>query len=144
MVAYSDLHITSHKEDKMDKNYSTMELGPLSALGRTTMKDALGLTGTEASANKLPAGKAIPFVHSHKRNEELYLVASGRGTFWIDGEKVPLREGTALRVAPAGKRCIKADEGSDLVYFCIQAEAGSLAQCTKEDGAIGNEVPSWE
>ena len=41
---------------------------------RTELHDALGLTGCEASYNVLPAGAAVPFVHAHKHNEELYVV----------------------------------------------------------------------
>ena len=35
------------------------------------MKNFL-LTGAEVSINTLPAGANVPFVHSHKNNEEIY------------------------------------------------------------------------
>ena len=41
--------------------------------GRTELHDALGLTGAEVSFNCLPAGAGVPFVHSHKNNEEIDL-----------------------------------------------------------------------
>ena len=37
--------------------------------GRSELHNALALTGCEVSCNNLPAGVAVPFVHSHKNNE---------------------------------------------------------------------------
>ena len=55
---------------------------------RTELHDQLGLTGAEISINNLPAGAGVPFVHSHKQNEEIYVVLSGKGKAVIDGETV--------------------------------------------------------
>ena len=70
---------------------------------RTELHEKLGLTGAEISLNELPAGAGIPFVHSHKENEEIYGILSGRGKAVIDGEDVSLAAGDWLRVAPAAK-----------------------------------------
>jgi uncharacterized cupin superfamily protein len=67
------------------KNYSVTEMGKMESITRVTLKDTLGLTGAEVSANRTPAGKESPFTHSHKRNEEIYLFTSGKGLFWLDG-----------------------------------------------------------
>ena len=60
---------------------------------RTELHDALGLTGCEVSVNALPAGAAVPFVHRHVKNEEVYGVLEGRGELYIDGEVVELKAG---------------------------------------------------
>ncbi|HCP95919.1 MAG TPA: cupin domain-containing protein, partial [Anaerovibrio sp.] len=39
---------------------------------RTELHDSLQLTGAEISVNNLPAGASVPFVHYHKKNEEIY------------------------------------------------------------------------
>ena len=39
--------------------------------GRVELHEKLGLTGAEISVNELPAGAGVPFVHSHKENEEI-------------------------------------------------------------------------
>lgn len=39
-----------------------------------TLNEQLELTGSEVSINELPAGASVPFVHVHKRNEELYII----------------------------------------------------------------------
>lgn len=61
------------------------------------------LTGAEISVNNLPAGAGVPFVHSHKKNEEIYIILSGQGKAVIDGETVELHAGDFVRVAPAAK-----------------------------------------
>ena len=58
---------------------------------RTELHDQLGLTGAEVSVNNLPAGAGVPFVHYHKNNEEIYMIASGKGKAVIDGETVELQ-----------------------------------------------------
>ena len=55
---------------------------------RTELHDKLSLTGAEISVNNLPAGAGVPFVHSHKKNEEIYIILSGKGKAVIDGETV--------------------------------------------------------
>lgn len=41
---------------------------------RVELHDRIGLTGAEISVNVLPAGASVPFVHSHKQNEEIYII----------------------------------------------------------------------
>lgn len=112
---------------------------------RTELHELLSLTGTEVSINNLPAGVSIPFVHAHKNNEELYIVLSGKGSFFVDGEEFLISEGDYLRVDPKGERCLKAADDSALRYLCIQSRAGSLQGYTMSDGIISEEFkkPSW-
>ena len=81
------------------KNYQKVSVP--SAEARVELHDSLNLTGAEISINNLPAGTGVPFVHSHKQNEEIYAVLSGRGTMVIDGEAVELKAGDCIRVYPA-------------------------------------------
>ena len=93
---------------------------------RTELHDQLGLTGCEVSINSLPAGAAVPFVHAHKQNEELYGVLSGSGEIWIDGEVHAIKAGEWFRVSPAGKRAIRAAENEGITFICMQTKADSL------------------
>lgn len=129
--------------NKNDVNHSSFTYGPLEALSRVMLKENLGLTGTEISINRLPAGQSIPFVHAHKQNEEVYLFLQGKGAFWLDGEVLEVGAGTAVRVSPAAGRCIKADPGESLAYICIQARENSLQQATREDGIILDVKTGW-
>ena len=82
-------------------------------------------------------------MHSHKQNEELYLVLKGGGTLFIDGEETAVGEGDAIRIDPAGKRCFKAG-AQGMKFICIQTKRGSLEQYTMDDGVINEDVkPSW-
>lgn len=112
---------------------------------RTELHELLSLSGTEVSINNLPAGVSIPFVHAHTNNEELYIVLSGKGSFFVDGEEFLISEGDCLRVDPKGERCLKAADDSALRYLCIQSRAGSLQGYTMSDGIISEEFkkPSW-
>jgi len=125
------------------KTYSITEIGSFDSIKRVTLKEKLGLTGAEVSVNRLPAGTESSFSHAHKRNEEIYIFTSGTGMFWIDGDKIPVQTGSAVRIAPSGVRAIKADSSADLIYICIQADEGSLVQATREDGIRSEQRPDW-
>ena len=77
-------------------------------------------------------GAGVPFVHSHKSNEEIYGVISGKGKAVIDGEKVALAEGDGLRVAPKAKRQFSAAADSGITFVCIQVKENSLGGFTAE------------
>ena len=110
---------------------------------RSEFHDELNLTGCEVSINHLKAGDSVPFVHSHKQNEEVYIVLKGSGVLYIDGEEFEVNGGDILRIDPDGKRCFKANSNSGLKYICIQCKAGSLEQFSYGDGELNSEKPSW-
>ena len=95
------------------KNYAKTNIGNE---GRVELHEKLALTGAEISINRLPAGAGVPFVHSHKNNEEIYGVISGKGKAVIDGEEVALAEGDWLRVAPKAKRQFSAAADSGITF----------------------------
>jgi mannose-6-phosphate isomerase-like protein (cupin superfamily) len=133
------------------KNYSVFSAGFFNDLrekeidgnvGRIMLGEALGLTSCEISLNSRPADTSTPFVHSHKLNEEVYIIVAGSGMFYVDGDEFPVREGDAIRIAPGGKRVIKSgNEG--MIFICIQAQKDSLTQATSEDGMLNEEKASW-
>ena len=125
------------------KNYAILEIGPLENVDdKIFVGQTLGLTGCEMSVSNLAAGESFPFVHAHKMNEELFIIIKGRGTFYVDGEEFDIREGSLIRVAPAGERVIKAGD-VDLIYICVQAQDNSLTQATRNDGFLGQTKASW-
>ena len=78
-------------------SYTKMTVGKEN---RTELHEKLALTGAEISLNTLPAGANVPFVHSHKANEEIYGVLSGKGKVVIDGEEISLAAGDWLKISP--------------------------------------------
>jgi mannose-6-phosphate isomerase-like protein (cupin superfamily) len=90
----------------------------------------------EVSFNSVPPHAAIPFYHRHNANEELYLILSGRGEMQVDGETFAVSEGSAVRVAPSGKRAWRNNSNGPLVFVVIQARAGTLPQSDISDGEV--------
>ena len=103
---------------------------------RTELHDKLQLTGAEVSVNNLPAGASVPFVHYHKKNEEIYFITAGRGKAVIDGEMVELKAGDWLRISPAARRQFFAAENEGISYVCIQVKENSLEEYTNTDGVV--------
>lgn len=115
------------------ENYQKINV---SGTERIELHDKIGLTGAEISVNMLPAGACVPFVHSHKQNEEIYIILEGKGSMMLDGDRVELAANDYLRVAPAAKRRIFADADSAIKYLCIQVKENSLENYTATDGVI--------
>lgn len=104
---------------------------------RSELHEKLALTGAEISLNELPAGASVPFVHSHKENEEIYGILSGKGRVVIDGEEISLTAGDWLKIAPVAKRRFFAASDSGITYICIQVKENSLEHFTAEDAVMG-------
>ena len=114
-------------------NYTKINIGNE---GRVELHDKLSLTGAEVSVNQLPAGAGVPFVHSHKNNEEIYGILSGKGRAVVDGEEIALTAGDWLRIAPAAKRQFSAAADSGIAYVCIQVRENSLGGFTAGDAIV--------
>ncbi|MGN0855137.1 MAG: cupin domain-containing protein [Kiritimatiellia bacterium] len=114
-------------------NYSKTTV---SRTNRAELHDVLALTGAEISFNTLPAGTGVPFVHTHRQNEEIYLILSGKGIAKIDGEEIPLAVDDALRIVPSAKRQFFAAPDTPLSFVCIQVKANSLDGYTMTDAVI--------
>ncbi len=104
--------------------------------GRVELHDTLSLTGAEISINNLPAGESVPFVHSHKNNEEIYGILSGSGKVIIDDDEISLKAGDWLRISPAAKRQFFASNNEGISYICIQTKENSLDAFTANDAII--------
>lgn len=104
--------------------------------GKAFVKDILGTTGMEISFGTLGEGEAVPFLHKHKQNEEVYIILRGEGIFSLDGNDYPVKAGDVIRVEPEVSRGNKNTGSEPLTYVCIQAKAGSLEQYTMTDGVI--------
>ncbi len=115
------------------KNFNKVSV---SGTERVELHDKLELTGAEISVNVLPAGAGVPFVHTHKQNEEIYIVLEGKGYMVLDGEKVEIAANDYVRVSPATKRQMSASDDSAIKYLCIQVKADSLEGYTMTDGVV--------
>ena len=110
---------------------------------RIELHDKLSLTGCEVSVNNLPAHAEVPFVHYHVQNEEVYIILSGSGLVYMDGEYAEITQGDCFKVEPAVHRSLKAG-AQGLRYLCIQCKEKSLTQFTLGDGKIAEgEKVNW-
>jgi mannose-6-phosphate isomerase-like protein (cupin superfamily) len=146
-------------QSKHGPNFTAVDLGPLTQLdqyrfkhpalprevdGKIFLNQLLGLTSCEISVNKLPARTSMPFYHTHRLNEEVYIFLKGVGEFQLDGKVLPIREGTVIRVAQEGERCWRnTSETDDLYYIVVQARAGTYEGHAVADGIGVQKRVSW-
>lgn len=136
-------HFSNHKTmseiktlNKGEK-YAHASVGSLHSFeGKQFVKDATGVTSCEISFGTLPSGGAVPFFHSHKENEENYIILSGSGRFQVNNEVFDISEGSVIRVATNCDRNIKCTSEEPMCYICIQAKEGSLGGYTMDDAEI--------
>ena len=122
--------------NKVEK-FAHLSVGSLKGFeGKQFVKDATGATSCEISFGSLPTGAAVPFFHSHKANEENYIILSGVGRFQVDGEVFDIAEGSVIRVSTNCDRNLKCTSEAPLIYICIQAKEGSLGGYTMTDAEI--------
>ena len=71
-------------------------------------RKALGSSVVGVSRETLAPGFRVPFGHTHRDQEEVYVVLRGNGRMKLDDEIVDLAEGDIVRVAPGVWRCTEA------------------------------------
>lgn len=104
--------------------------------GKLFVKDATNATSCEISFGTLPSGAEVPFFHSHRNNEENYIVLSGAGLFQVNDDVFDIAQGSVIRVATNSDRNIKCTSSEPMTYICIQAKEGSLEGYTMNDADI--------
>lgn len=119
------------------EKFSHVSVGGLRAFeGKQFVKDATGATSCEISFGTLPTGVSVPFFHSHKANEENYIILSGSGRFQVNDEVFEVMEGSVIRVATSCDRNLKCTSTVPMTYICVQAKEGSLGGYTMTDAEI--------
>ncbi len=104
--------------------------------GKQFVKDATGATSCEISFGTLPTGVAVPFFHSHRENEENYIILTGAGKFQVNEIVFDVAEGSVIRVSTNCDRNLKCTSAEPMTYICIQANEGSLRNFTSTDADI--------
>jgi len=141
-----------------NENYTAVNLGGLDELmdyslihpvrkhlieGKVFLKDATQATGTEISFNMLPPHTEQPYFHIHRKNEETYIILKGSGFFQVDEDCFQINEGSAIRIAPKGKRGICNSSDDTMIYMVIQSKENSLEEHTTADGERLPVEPKW-
>ena len=119
------------------EKFTHVTVGSLTSFeGKQFVKDASGATSCEISFGTLPKGASVPFFHSHRENEENYIILSGGGKFQVNDNVFDIAEGSVVRVATNCDRNIKCTSDEPMTYICIQAKEGSLGGYTMTDADV--------
>ena len=79
---------------------------------------ALGLEQSGLSFQRVPPDYRFPYGHTHKTQEEVYVVVRGSGRMKLDDEIVALQEWDVVRVPPGTWRGYEAGpEGLELIVY---------------------------
>ncbi len=90
----------------------------------------LALEQSALTYQRVPPGYRFPFGHTHKKQEEVYVVVGGSGWMKVDEEIVELKEWDAVRVPPGTWRGYEAGpEGLEILVI----GAPNLGKAVRED-----------
>jgi uncharacterized cupin superfamily protein len=79
---------------------------------------ALGLERSGLSYQRIPPDYRFPYGHTHKEQEEVFVVVGGSGRMALDDEIVEVRTWDVVRVAPGTWRGYEAGpDGLDMLVF---------------------------
>ena len=138
-------------------NFSAINMGKLNELndyvlelapevkipGKVFGGTAIGATGGEFSFQVFRPGTETGFLHTHKQHEELYFFLSGKGESQVDGQVIPVQEGSVVRVAPDGRRSVRNNGTAPLTMLCVQYRGNTFTAEDAADGVILNEPVKW-
>jgi mannose-6-phosphate isomerase-like protein (cupin superfamily) len=92
--------------------------------------EALELEQSGLSYQRVPPGYRFPYGHTHKKQEEVYVVVRGSGRMKLDDEIVELKEWDVVRVPPGTWRGYEAGpEGLEIIV----TGAPNLGEAPRED-----------
>jgi mannose-6-phosphate isomerase-like protein (cupin superfamily) len=130
--------------DSMRSHHYTHPLVGRPVPGKVFLRQPLGLTGTEISLNRMSPGQAMPFLHKHRLNEEIYFFIAGDGEFQVNDALFPVAAGSVVRVEPAAARGWRAVGDTPLDYIVMQVPHGGLIGTGEiDDGEVVDQPPLW-
>lgn len=111
----ADYTLKNLKEDVED---SAVRFGISPALEARFAREPLVLQNSGVSYLRLAPGERVPWGHTHKQQEEVYVVVGGSGRIKLDDEVLDLREWDAIRISREAMRDVEGGlEGIELILF---------------------------
>ena len=126
--SYSLIHPISGKEVK----------------GKVFVKEETNATGAEISFTTLPSKSEWGYFHTHRKNEETYIIIKGSGCYQVDDDCFPIQAGSIIRVGPKGVRSLCNTSEEEMMIICIQSKENSLEEYTTDDGQRVAFLPKWK
>jgi len=107
--------LSNLREDPEDVG-SNFDAGP--DLEFRVATKVLGLEQSGLSYQRIPPGSRFPYGHTHREQEELYVVVRGSGRMKLDDDIVEVGEWDVVRVPPGTWRGYEAGtEGLEILVF---------------------------
>ena len=112
MSGYTKLNLKNSIEDQAPK------FGMSPQLEFRVARDALQTEASAVSYLKVAPGFRLPFGHSHRQQEEIYVLVGGGARLKLDDEIVELEPWDAVRISRETVRNLEAGpEGAELILF---------------------------
>jgi mannose-6-phosphate isomerase-like protein (cupin superfamily) len=106
------------KNLKRDVEDSAVQYGLSPTLEARFARDPLELENAGVSYLRVAPGERVPWGHTHKQQEEVYVVVGGSGRIKLDDEIVDLEPWDAVRIAKETMRAVEAGpDGIELILF---------------------------
>jgi mannose-6-phosphate isomerase-like protein (cupin superfamily) len=111
----ADYTLKNLKEDVED---SAVQFGASPALEARFAREPLELRNSGVSYLRLDSGERVPWGHTHKQQEEVYVVVGGSGRIKLDDEIVELKQWDAVRIAKETMRDVEGGpDGIELILI---------------------------
>src|SRR5205809_6799543 len=99
--------------------------------------EALELERSGLSYQRVPPGYRFPYGHTHRKQEEVYVVLRGSGRMKLDDEIVELKEWDAVRVPPGTWRGTRLGRRASRSSSSARPISGRLGARTSMASATG-------
>ncbi|MGB3209129.1 MAG: cupin domain-containing protein [Desulforhopalus sp.] len=114
----------------------------------TSPRRQLDLQSVALGFINLPPNEGYTFTHTHREQEEVYVVIRGSGQILLDEELLNLVEGDIVRVSPETRRALKANSHGIFIICSGAVPSGyprnPNARYLIDDGiADYNDIPPW-
>jgi Cupin domain len=133
---------------EMNNNYTRCHYDFTTLPWLTSPRRQLELQAVALGLIHLPPDEGYTFTHSHRQQEEVYIVITGSGQILLNGDLLDLVAGDIVRVSPETKRALKAG-GEGMLVICTGAVPqgypnNPAARYMIDDGiADYDDLPPW-
>lgn len=109
----------------------------------TSPRKRLDLEAVALGLIRIPANEGYSFTHTHRKQEEVYIVIEGNGTLLVDEELVPLIPGDIIRVSATARRALKAGD-MELFVICSGAVPMGYPENPNSRYLIDDGIPDYD
>lgn len=109
----------------------------------TSPRKQLDLEAVALGLIRLPANEGYTFTHTHREQEEVYMVIEGSGVIAVNDELIEICRGDFIRVSPASRRALKA-HGDGLFVICAGGVPMGFPKNPDSRYMIDDGVPDYD